>query len=573
MKMSEQQVSSEHSNDEVIQKRQIPVLDNDSRFQCTLCSESFAQKCYIKRHIDAVHRNLKPFPCTICDKSFSQKTHLITHIDAIHLKLKPFSCSLCKKSCASKYNLKLHVDRVHNNLRPFSCTMCDKSFSTKFYVEKHINSVHHKLKAFPCTLCNKKFTMKENLGKHLENIHYNRKRFGPCSICGKTFAFKHTLAHHTKICKDTSHKNRFTTCARTHTRKTPTARVAVLSELCSLESHVCKTSAVALSVQCESVGYTDRCVRVEHSYCRPCDGVLEILSPTVLSETKDQYTINIQSSEDETYSDHNVLNPYSFEANKSFDKNRQIQCSVCEAQYDNITEYTHHLNMHLEEPLQHIDDNAPADAPCSQASGIAFYEVTEMSIPNYMPQPGQADTYPVMDLTESILSNVAATITVPTDTVLSYDMIPVPDSQIPDPPMEYHVMENIKMESLEIEERNNEIRSTSKVECYRDIRNYPMPASIRDKIGCSGQSKKSGFTRRKSHAKISIIIGRKCGGRGRSKSAHRGQPRKSASIDWKRDANMVRPALSNGELIILLLCYAIFTPPPKEMQHLVQGLP
>ncbi len=30
--------------------------------------------------------------------------------------------------------------------------------------------------------------------------------------------------------------------------------------------------------------------------------------------------------------------------------NIKIQCSVCEAQYDNITEYTHHLNMHLQEP-------------------------------------------------------------------------------------------------------------------------------------------------------------------------------------------------------------------------------
>ena len=32
--------------------------------------------------------------------------------------------------------------------------------------------------------------------------------------------------------------------------------------------------------------------------------------------------------------------------------NNKIQCSVCEAQYDNITEYTHHLNMHLQEPDQ-----------------------------------------------------------------------------------------------------------------------------------------------------------------------------------------------------------------------------
>ncbi len=34
------------------------------------------------------------------------------------------------------------------------------------------------------------------------------------------------------------------------------------------------------------------------------------------------------------------------------DKSGQIECSVCEEKYDNITEYTHHLNMHLDTPAE-----------------------------------------------------------------------------------------------------------------------------------------------------------------------------------------------------------------------------
>ncbi len=37
----------------------------------------------------------------------------------------------------------------------------------------------------------------------------------------------------------------------------------------------------------------------------------------------------------------------------------KIQCSVCEEKYDNITEYTHHLKMHLEETNRQTIDTNP----------------------------------------------------------------------------------------------------------------------------------------------------------------------------------------------------------------------
>ncbi len=44
----------------------------------------------------------------------------------------------------------------------------------------------------------------------------------------------------------------------------------------------------------------------------------------------------------------------------------KIQCSVCEAQYDNITEYTHHLNTHSQAANQVIDDVKESRIPIGQ---------------------------------------------------------------------------------------------------------------------------------------------------------------------------------------------------------------
>ncbi len=68
----------------------------------------------------------------------------------------------------------------------------------------------------------------------------------------------------------------------------------------------------------------------------------------------------------------------------------QIECSVCEAQYDNITEYTHHLNMHLDVSTQLMDDNL-----MEHSSEVSFPElnvdVTDIS-PIVDPLEGDIET-------------------------------------------------------------------------------------------------------------------------------------------------------------------------------------
>ncbi len=58
---------------------------------------------------------------------------------------------------------------------------------------------------------------------------------------------------------------------------------------------------------------------------------------------------------EESFKNLDEMNAESFETTSSCDKSGQIQCSVCEEKYDNITEYTHHLKMHLDVPSKSKD--------------------------------------------------------------------------------------------------------------------------------------------------------------------------------------------------------------------------
>ncbi len=86
-------------------------------------------------------------------------------------------------------------------------------------------------------------------------------------------------------------------------------------------------------------------VKMDHSYSLPYDGIK--------AETK---CIVPFSSPDESGSG-------TFESVSFHGKSGQIQCSVCEEKYDNITEYTHHLNMHLQEPDQLVEQTVEVSFP------------------------------------------------------------------------------------------------------------------------------------------------------------------------------------------------------------------
>ena len=69
----------------------------------------------------------------------------------------------------------------------------------------------------------------------------------------------------------------------------------------------------------------------------------------------------LQTAELNMESKHSDMNPANpgWDQNQNTTSNDKIQCSVCDENYDNITEYTHHLNMHLNsvQPAKDIENS------------------------------------------------------------------------------------------------------------------------------------------------------------------------------------------------------------------------
>jgi len=165
------------------------VHKNLKLHKCEYCDKSFTRKGDLKKHVDAVHKNLKPNKCEICDTSFSHKGHLKRHVDAVHKNLKPHKCEICDKSFSLKKDLKQHVDGVHKNLKSHKCEICEFSFSRISYLKTHVDGVHKNLKPHKCEYCDLSFSQKGNLKKHVDDVHKNLKSH-KCEICELSFSQK-----------------------------------------------------------------------------------------------------------------------------------------------------------------------------------------------------------------------------------------------------------------------------------------------------------------------------------------------------------------------------------------------
>jgi KRAB domain-containing zinc finger protein len=56
--------------------------------------------------------------------------------------MKEFKCNICDYETAQSYNLKKHIDSIHKRIKPYECNMCEFETAHKPHLRKHINSVH-----------------------------------------------------------------------------------------------------------------------------------------------------------------------------------------------------------------------------------------------------------------------------------------------------------------------------------------------------------------------------------------------------------------------------------------------
>ncbi|XP_053408291.1 zinc finger protein ZXDC-like [Mercenaria mercenaria] len=204
------------------------VIDRKTPYKCPYeeCSKQFNHISNFKKHIDAVHLNLRNFQCEFCEQRLKTSSSLKFHIAARHTKdddKKLYKCDVCSKTFLRKGSLQLHEtlhtnaknyscsfdgcgklfrlksnltkhQKIHNDVKPHQCEVCEERFSRKTYLETHMYK-HTGVKDYSCDICQKSFSQKGNLMTH-KLLHNRERTIYKCPRCSQAFNFKSNMKKH-----------------------------------------------------------------------------------------------------------------------------------------------------------------------------------------------------------------------------------------------------------------------------------------------------------------------------------------------------------------------------------------
>lgn len=236
-------------------------LDPDKRtkFDCDQCDMSFILKTSLARHIEAVHKKIKPYTCSECDKSFSYKHVLNKHIQS-HVNpndRQKFCCKECNKTYFTRAGLHGHVKAKHKRFKKLICSWpgCQWKASYQSSLRIHIDSVHEKRQQYPCPLktkdesCSQMFRRKADAKKHYEYAHLNI--LIPCFLasCGRTFSgTSQARAHYRRVHEGDSAKWRCPQCRKLLINSNSLLRhIDAVHKNIHIECSVCNKSFVSNS--------------------------------------------------------------------------------------------------------------------------------------------------------------------------------------------------------------------------------------------------------------------------------------------------------------------------------------
>jgi len=159
----------------------------------TVCGKAFSKLDSLRRHVNELHKGVRPYACSQCDKNYGRKDYLDRHVkthDPANQKRKPGIVdwgtgsgvvsllnsikedanappkpksakkkrrdipaeeervclwlledgTACGKTFTKSDSLKRHVAEGHKNVRPFGCTLCGKSYGRRDYLLRHLRS-------------------------------------------------------------------------------------------------------------------------------------------------------------------------------------------------------------------------------------------------------------------------------------------------------------------------------------------------------------------------------------------------------------------------------------------------
>lgn len=151
----------------------------------TVCGKAFSKLDSLRRHVNELHKSIRPYACSLCEKSYGRRDYLDRHMRT-HNKKKNLNSldqwgpnsgvlmqgdeappppkipkkkrkdippeekkiclwvmddgTACGKTFTKFDSLKRHVSEAHKGQRPYSCTLCGKTYGRRDYLLRHLKS-------------------------------------------------------------------------------------------------------------------------------------------------------------------------------------------------------------------------------------------------------------------------------------------------------------------------------------------------------------------------------------------------------------------------------------------------
>ena len=145
------------------------VHEKRKDFSCDICDRKFSQTSHLNNHKLRLHQDehhIKLLECSTCKKTFKLKKYYKLH-ECVISGSKQYKCSLCEMKFISSCYIRQHMNRVHKPDEEkylFNCEICSKTYSSKSNLQIYTERVHGKRSKYICNQCGKDCRSKSVLG-------------------------------------------------------------------------------------------------------------------------------------------------------------------------------------------------------------------------------------------------------------------------------------------------------------------------------------------------------------------------------------------------------------------------